>query len=73
MDDHPRHDRDDLGESHLQERDDFEKTIDRDDPKRVGRADRPPTRAGEGEDVGDHADPRVVQPGETPPPESRRR
>ncbi len=60
------------GESHLQERDDFQKTINREDPMRVERADRPPTRADEGADVGDHSDPRVVQPGEEPPPESRR-
>jgi hypothetical protein len=58
-----------LHESHLQERDDFEKTINRDDPKRVERADRPPPRAAEGEDVGDHSDTRVVQPGDEPPPE----
>lgn len=61
-----------VDESHLQERDDFQKTINREDPKRVGRADRPPTRLAEGQDVGDHADPRVQQPGEEPPPESRR-
>lgn len=61
-----------LDESHLQERDDFEKTINRDHPERVERADRPPTRSAEGEDIGDHSDTRVVQPGEEPPPESQR-
>jgi hypothetical protein len=55
------------GESHLQERDDFEKTINRDDPARVERADRPPTRADEAEDVGDHSDTRVQQPGDEEP------
>jgi hypothetical protein len=59
-------------ESHLQERDDFEKTIDRTDPDRVERADRPPTRSDEAENVGDHSDTRVQQPGEAPPPESER-
>jgi hypothetical protein len=61
-----------LGESHQQERDDFEKTIERDDPNRVERAGRPLPRADEGVNVGDHADTRVVQPGETPPPEAER-
>ena len=56
-----------LGESHLQERDDFEKTTNRDDPARVERADRPPTRADEAEDVGDHSDTRVQQPGDDEP------
>ena len=58
----------DAGESHLQERDDFEKTTDRNDPDRVERADRPPTRSAEAENVGDHADTRVQQPGEPTPP-----
>lgn len=62
----------DRGDSHLQERDDFEKTIDRNDPDRVERADRPPTRSAEAENVGDHADPRVQQPGEEPPAEAER-
>ena len=57
----------DAGESHLQERDDFEKTTDRNDPDRVERADRPPTRSAEAENVGDHADTRVQQPGESTP------
>ena len=56
--------------SHLQERDDFEKTIERDDPNRVERADRPLPRHAEGENVGDHSDTRVQQPGEDPPPEA---
>ena len=59
-------------ESHLQERDDFEKTIERDDPNRVERADRPPPRHAEGENVGDHSDTRVQQPGEDPPSEADR-
>lgn len=59
-----------LGESHQQERDDFEKTIERDDPNRVERADRPPPRHAEGENVGDHSDTRVQQPGEDPPSEA---
>ncbi len=58
--------------SHLQERDDFEKTIERDDPNRVERADRPLPRHVEGENVGDHSDTRVEQPGEVPPPEADR-
>ena len=68
MTDEPRREFDPReGESHLQERDDFEKTINRDDPNRVERADRPPTRADEAEDVGDHSDTRVQQPGDEKP------
>ena len=60
------------GTSHLQERDDFEKTIERADPNRVERADRPPPRHAEGENVGDHSDTRVQQPGEAAPVEAER-
>ena len=59
-------------ESHVQERDDFEKTIERSDPDRVERADQPLPRHAEGEDIGDHSDTRVQQPGEAPPPEADR-
>jgi hypothetical protein len=59
-------------ESHVQERDDFEKTIERSDPDRVERADPPLPRHAEGEDIGDHSDTRVQQPGEAPPPEADR-
>jgi hypothetical protein len=55
-----------------QERDDFDKTIERSDPNEVGRAGPPLQKRAEGENAGDHSDTRVVQPGEEPPPEADR-
>ncbi len=60
------------GQPHVQERDDFEKTINLTDPDRVERAGRPLSRDDEAENVGDRSDPRVQQPGEEPPPEAER-
>ena len=55
-----------------QERDDFDKTIERSDPDEVERAGPTLPKRAEGENAGDHSDTRVVQPGEEPPPEADR-